>query len=67
MHKYKCDKFKKRISRNKVAFKYPDFKKDVDPNVHVKMFNFAIKANIETFEEHTINAFNYMLRNTTSD
>jgi hypothetical protein len=28
---------------------YLDFKKDVDPDVHVKVFNFAMKANAETF------------------
>jgi hypothetical protein len=33
---------------NKVAFKYLDFKKD-DPDAHVIMFNFAVKANPNTF------------------
>jgi hypothetical protein len=36
------------VRPNKVALKYLDFKKDVDPNVHVKLFNFAIKANVKT-------------------
>jgi len=31
---------------NKVALKYPNLKKDVDPNVHVKVFNFTVKANV---------------------
>jgi hypothetical protein len=31
------------------------------------MFNFVIKANAKTFEEYIINAFSYMLRNTTSN
>jgi hypothetical protein len=30
------------VKPNKVAFKYPDFKKNIDPNAHVKMFNFII-------------------------
>jgi hypothetical protein len=50
-----------------VTLKYLDFKKDVDPNVHVIVFNFAIKENTKTFEEHIINASNYTLRNTTLD
>jgi hypothetical protein len=53
------------VRPNKVALKYLDFKKDVDPNAHVKMFNSTIKANAEISEEYIINAFNYMLRNTT--
>jgi len=28
----------------RVAFKYPSFKKDVDPNVHVKVFNYMVKV-----------------------
>ncbi len=28
---------------NKVALKYPDLKKDVDLNAHVRMFNFVVK------------------------
>jgi plasmid replication initiation protein len=50
-----------------VALKYLDFKKDVDPNVHVRMFNFVIKENAKTFEEYIINAFNYTLRDMTLD
>jgi hypothetical protein len=46
---------------------YPDFKKDVDPNAHVRAFNFIVKENVETFEEYIINAFSCMLRNTTSN
>jgi len=33
------------VRLNKVTLKYLDFKKDVDIDVHVKMFNFGIKAN----------------------
>ncbi len=52
---------------NRVILKYPDFKKNVDVDVHVRMFNFAVKANVETFEENIINAFSYTLRDTTSN
>jgi hypothetical protein len=51
----------------KVAFKYHDFKKNVDPDVHVRMFNFTMKANAKTFEEYIINAFSYTLRNMALD
>jgi hypothetical protein len=50
---------------NKVTLKYPDFKKNVDLNVHVKVFNSVIKTNAKSFEENIINAFSYTLRNTT--
>jgi hypothetical protein len=50
-----------------VALKYPNFKKDVDPNAHVKVFNFTIKENVKTYEKYIINAFNYMLREITSN
>ncbi len=36
------------VKPNKVAFKYLDFKKNVDLNVHVKVFNFIVKANART-------------------
>jgi hypothetical protein len=55
------------VRPNMVALKYPDFKKDVDPNAHVRMFNSTIKANAKTFEVYIINAFSYMLQNTTLD
>jgi hypothetical protein len=42
--------------------KYPNYKKDANPNVHVTMFQVAIRVNGETFEEYIINAFNYTLR-----
>jgi hypothetical protein len=47
------------------TLKYLDFKKVVDLDAHVKVFNFIVKKKIETFEEYFINAFSYMLRNTT--
>ncbi len=52
---------------NRVALKHPDFKKDVDPNVHVKVFNYIVKANAKTFEENIINAFSYTLKDTISN
>jgi hypothetical protein len=33
------------VKPNKVAFKYLDFKNDVDPNAHVRVFNFVVKKN----------------------
>jgi hypothetical protein len=50
-----------------VALKYLDFKKDVDPDVHVRMFNFAVKVNAKISEKFIINAFSYMVRDTTSN
>jgi hypothetical protein len=52
---------------NMVAFKYLDFKKDVNLDAHVRVFNFVVKANIETFEKYIINAFNYTLKDTALD
>jgi hypothetical protein len=54
------------VRPNKVALKYLYFKKDVDLNVHVRVFNFVIKTNVETSKKYIINVFNYMLRDTTS-
>jgi hypothetical protein len=36
------------VRPNRVAPKYPNFKKDVDLDVHVKVFNYVMKANVET-------------------
>ncbi len=55
------------VGPNRVAFKYLDFKKDVDLNVHVKAFNYAVKANAKNSKENIINAFSYMRRNIASD
>jgi hypothetical protein len=55
------------MKSNKIAVKYLNFKKNVDPNAHVRMFNFIMKAKIETFEEYVIDVFSYMLRDTTSN
>jgi hypothetical protein len=51
---------------NKVLLKYPNYKKDVNLNAHIKMFNFAMKVNGKTSREYIINAFRYMLKDTTS-
>jgi hypothetical protein len=55
------------VRPNRVAFKYPNFKKHVDLNVHVKVFNFTIKVNAKTSEEYIINVISYMLKDTTLD
>ncbi len=55
------------VKLNRVAFKYPNFKKDVDPDAHVKMFNSIVKENVETSKEYIINAFSYTLKDTTSN
>jgi hypothetical protein len=55
------------VGLNKVAFKYLDFKKDVNLDVQVRVFNSVIKANVETSKECIINAFNYMLTELTLD
>jgi hypothetical protein len=34
------------IRPNKAVLKYLDFKKYVDPDAHVKVFNFVVKANV---------------------
>jgi hypothetical protein len=41
-----------------LALKYLEFKKDVELDVHVKMFNFVINENKKTSKEYMINAFN---------
>jgi hypothetical protein len=55
------------VRPNRVALKYLDFKKYVDLDAHVRMFNFVVKANVETFEDYIINMFGYMLKNMASD
>jgi hypothetical protein len=50
-----------------VALKHCDFKKNANLDAHVKVFNYAIKANVKTSKEYMINVFNYTLRDTTSD
>jgi hypothetical protein len=55
------------ITTHNVALKYLDFKKNVDPYVHVRMFNFVMKENALIFEKFIINASSYTLRHTTSN
>jgi hypothetical protein len=55
------------VRPNKIALKYPNFKKDVNLNVHVRMFNFVVKANANTSKIYIINEFNYTLKDTISD
>jgi hypothetical protein len=55
------------VNPNKVAFKYLDFKKNVDPYAYVRIFNFVVKANAKTSEEYITNTFSYTLRDTTSN
>jgi hypothetical protein len=43
------------IKPNKIVLKYLDLIKNLDLNVHVKVFNSIIKANVETLEEYIIN------------
>jgi hypothetical protein len=50
-----------------VVFKYPNFKKIVDLDVHVRMFNYVVKVNEFFYKEYIINAFNYMLRDMASN
>jgi hypothetical protein len=40
------------VRPNMVTLKYLDLKKNVDPNVHVKVFNPAVKTNVEATEEY---------------
>jgi len=50
-----------------VTLKYPNFKKDVDLDAHVRVFNSIVKKNAKTSEKYIVNVFSYMLRDTTSD
>jgi hypothetical protein len=44
------------VRPNRVAFKYHDFKKDVDLDAHVRVFNYVMNGNAETSEKYIINA-----------
>jgi hypothetical protein len=52
------------VRPNRVAYKYLDFKKDANRDVHVRVFNYVGMANVKTFKEYIINAFNHTLKNT---
>ncbi len=45
--------------------KYPNFKKNADPNVHVRVFNSIMKVNVATSKKYIVNVFNYTLKNMT--
>ncbi len=46
---------------------YPKYVKDFDPNVHVKVFKVAIKANGETKYAKIVNMFTFTLRDIVSN
>jgi hypothetical protein len=47
--------------------KYLDYKKNANPNAHVKVFNVTVKENGKTSEEYIINGFNHTLKKTTTN
>jgi hypothetical protein len=49
------------------TLKYPNYKKDVDPYAHVKLFQTTVRENWKTFKDYIINAFNYTLRKMASN
>ncbi len=55
------------VKPNIIALKYLDLKKDVDPGVHVKVFNSTIKVNAKTYREYIINVFSCTLRDLALD
>ncbi len=55
------------VRPNRVALKYLNFKKIVDLDVHVRVFNSIVKTSAKTFEKYIINTFNYTLRNMASN
>ncbi len=46
---------------------YPKYVKDFDPNVHVKVFKVAIKANNETNDVNFFNMFSFTLKDIICD
>ncbi len=55
------------VKPNMVALKYLAFKKNVNLDAHVRVFNSTVKTNVDTFKEYIINSFSYMQRDTTLD
>jgi hypothetical protein len=51
----------------RLTLKYLDYKKEAYPYVHVRMFQVVVRANGKTLKEYIINAFDYTLRETTSN
>jgi len=50
------------VRPNIIALEYPHLNKDVDPDVHVKVFNSTIKVNAKKSREYIINAFSCTLK-----
>jgi hypothetical protein len=48
-------------------FNYPEYVKDFGPDVHVKVFKAAIRANNEKDDAKIINVFNFTLRDIVSN
>jgi hypothetical protein len=46
---------------------YPVYVKDPNPNVHVKVFKVAIRANNETNDVKIVNMFNFTFKDTMSN
>ncbi len=50
---------------NKLSYKklqYPIYIKDINPNVHIRIFRKAIKINGEIVEANIINLFGFILK-----
>jgi hypothetical protein len=50
-----------------LPFNYPEYVKDSDPNVHVKVLKVDIRANGETKSVKFVDLFSFTLRNTMSN
>ncbi len=49
------------------TLKYPNYKKEANPDVHVKVFNATVRTNGETSKKEKINAFSYTLKEMASN
>jgi hypothetical protein len=50
-----------------IKFQYPTYVKDIDLDVHIRIFKKMIKANGETMQTNIMNLFNFTLRNNISE
>jgi hypothetical protein len=50
-----------------MKLQYPTYVKDTHPNVHIRVFKKAIKANGETMEANIINLFGFILKDSIFD
>ncbi len=50
------------VKLHRLTSKCSYYKKDVDIDVHVKVFQASVKVNGEFFKKYIINAFNYALK-----